>query len=102
GVEGLRAKVTEVLSAMTGATGVHLLLQDEDGQSWQLATGGPRGLVPVDDSGPQPPVPMSAVRYAERTREPFAVSDATRDDRFARDPYFSGLDRCALLTVPIL
>ena len=33
---------------------------------------------------------MSVLRYAERTREPLVVDDATRDDRFARDPYFAG------------
>ncbi len=30
------------------------------------------------------------------------MADATGDDRFARDPYFAGLDRCSLLAVPIL
>jgi signal transduction histidine kinase len=30
------------------------------------------------------------------------VADATRDDRFARDPYFTDLACCALLAVPIL
>jgi len=27
------------------------------------------------------------IRYAERTREPVLVADATRDDRFSRDAY---------------
>ena len=30
------------------------------------------------------------------------MADATRDDRFARDPYFTDLDCCSLLAVPIL
>jgi len=30
------------------------------------------------------------------------VADATRDDRFARDPYFTDLNCCSLLAVPIL
>jgi diguanylate cyclase (GGDEF)-like protein len=30
------------------------------------------------------------------------VEDATRDDRFARDPYLAGVDRCSLLVVPIV
>ena len=45
---------------------------------------------------------MSVLRYAQRTREPLVVGDATRDDRFARDPYFADLDCCSLLAVPIL
>ena len=47
-------------------------------------------------------VPLSVVRYVERTRETVVVSDATRDDRFARDPYLAGVDRCSLLAVPIV
>ena len=46
--------------------------------------------------------PMSVLRYVERTREPLVVPDATRDDRFARDPYFADADCCSLLAVPIL
>lgn len=102
GVEGLRSRVIEVLSAMTGATGVELLLTTEGEQGWQLATGDTHVLAPLDDNDPHPPVPMSAVRYVERTGEPLVVRDATRDARFARDPYFAGLDRCSLLVVPIL
>jgi signal transduction histidine kinase len=45
---------------------------------------------------------LSVVRYVERTREPLVVADATRDDRFARDPYLAGLARCSLLALPIL
>jgi diguanylate cyclase (GGDEF)-like protein len=56
----------------------------------------------VDAAAARGLLPLSAFRYAERTREPLLVEDATRDDRFARDPYLSGLDRCSLLVVPIL
>ena len=45
---------------------------------------------------------MSVLRYVQRTGEPLVVADATRDDRFARDPYFTDLDCCSLLAVPIL
>ncbi len=45
---------------------------------------------------------MSVLRYAQRVREPLVVADATRDDRFARDPYLTDLDCCALLALPIL
>ena len=30
------------------------------------------------------------------------VGDATRDDRFARDPYFADVDCCSLLALPVL
>jgi predicted ATPase/signal transduction histidine kinase len=97
----LHARVVEVLSAMTGATGVHLLLWDEDQHGWLLpAPGG--GTVPVSGTGHERAVPMSVLRYAQRTREPLVVADAARDDRFARDPYYAGADCCSLLAVPIL
>jgi len=97
----LHARVVQVLSAMTGATGVHLLLWDEDQHGWLLpAPGG--GTVPVSDTGHERAVPTSVLRYVQRTREPLVVADALRDDRFARDPYFAGITCCSLLAVPIL
>jgi signal transduction histidine kinase len=45
---------------------------------------------------------MSVLRYVQRSGEPLVVADATGDDRFARDPYFTDLDCCSLLAVPIL
>jgi predicted ATPase/signal transduction histidine kinase len=93
----LHSRVAQVLSAMTGATGVQLLLWDEDRQDW---------LLPAPDSGggtgQDRAAPMSVLRYAQRTREPLVVADATGDDRFARDPYFAGITCCSLLAVPIL
>ena len=45
---------------------------------------------------------MSVLRYVQRTGEPLVVADATRDDRFARDPYFADAGCCSLLAVPVL
>ncbi|MCU1663775.1 MAG: serine/threonine protein kinase, partial [Pseudonocardia sp.] len=99
-IDRLHARVVEVLSAMTGATGVHLLLGSDDRQDWLLPA--PIGTIPVSGTGHEHAVPMSVLRYAGRTREPLVVGDATRDDRFARDPYFTDLDCCSLLALPIL
>jgi signal transduction histidine kinase len=96
----LHAYVAQVLSAMTGATGVNLLLWDEVRQDWLLtAPGG--GTVPIGRTRHERRVPMSVLRYAQRIREPLVVGDATRDDQFACDPYFTDADCCALLAVPI-
>ncbi|BCY13159.1 AAA family ATPase [Actinoplanes sp. L3-i22] len=94
-LDRIRAQVSGVLSAMTGATGVQLLLRDDTAGSWCLR--GPGATVAVDEGL----VPMSVVRYAERTREPLLVEDAAHDDRFARDPYLTGLACCSLMVVPI-
>jgi signal transduction histidine kinase len=100
-IDRLHARVAGVLSAMTGATGVRLLLWDESRQNWLLpAPGG--GTVPASDAGHDRTVPMSVLRYVQRTSEPLVAGDATRDDRFARDPYFTDADCCSLLAVPIL
>jgi GAF domain-containing protein len=106
-IDRLHARVVEVLSGMTGATGVHLLLWSEDRHRWLLpapdsADNREGGTVPLSGISHERAVPMSVLRYARRTREPLVVADATRDDRFARDPYFAGADRCSLLAVPIV
>jgi signal transduction histidine kinase len=97
-IERLHARVAQVLGAMTGATGVHLLLWSDERQDW---------LLPVSDGGAIMPgaeqaVPMSVLRYLQRTREALVVADATSDDRFARDAYFADVDACSLLAVPIV
>jgi signal transduction histidine kinase len=102
-IERLHARVAQVLSAMTGATGVHLLLWSDDRQDWLLpAPGGDGGAAPISGTGHEHAVPMSVLRYAQRIGEPLVVGDATRDDRFARDPYFTDVDCCSLLALPIL
>ena len=86
---------------MTGATSVRLLLWDAERPNWLLpAPGG--GTVPAGGPGHDRAVPMSVLRYVQRTREPLVVADATGDDRFARDPYFADITCCSLLAVPIL
>ncbi|WUU98827.1 AAA family ATPase [Actinoallomurus sp. NBC_01490] len=101
-VERLHARVVRVLSAMTGATAVHLPLWSDERQDWLLPVPGSRGTTLISGKGNERAVPMSVLRYARRTGEPLIVDDATRDDRFARDPYFSDVTFCSLLAVPIL
>jgi signal transduction histidine kinase len=98
----LHARVVQVLSAMTGATGVNLLLWSEDGQDWLLSAPEGGGAVVAGGTGQDRAAPMSVLRYVQRTREPLVTADAAGDDRFARDPYFAGVDCCSLLAVPIL
>ena len=101
-IDRLRARVVEVMSAMTGATGVQMLVWDKDERRWQVAAPRGRGAVPLADAGRRRLVPLSAIRYTERTREALVVVDATRDDRFARDPYFDGMECCSLMVVPVV
>jgi signal transduction histidine kinase len=98
-IDRLHARVVQVLSAMTGATAVHLLLWDAGRQDWQLPA--PGGAVPASNTGLEGAAPISVLRYVQRTSEPLVV-DAADDDRFSRDPYFTGVTCCSLLAVPIL
>ncbi len=99
-IDRLHARVTQVLSAMTGATAVRLLLWDADRQDWVLPA--PDGTVLASGTGQEGTAPMSVLRYVQRTSEPLFAGDATDDDRFARDPYFADAGCCSLLAVPIL
>jgi diguanylate cyclase (GGDEF)-like protein len=101
-MDRLRTRVVEILSEMTGATSVRVLLWD-NGPGWFLpaATLGATAYA-VEDAGAAGLLPLSAFRVVQRTGEPLLVHDATRDDRFARDPYLADVDRCALLVVPVL
>ena len=98
-IESLHARVVEVLRTMTGATGVYLVLWNDDRQGWLMPA--PEGAVEVD-TGHECAVPMSVLRYAQRMGEPLVVGDATSDDRFGRDPYFADVGCCSLLALPIL
>jgi diguanylate cyclase (GGDEF)-like protein len=102
-LDRLRARVSDVLGAMTGATAVQLLLRDKTHHWYPAgATGEPGAIGTVEDTAARPPVPISVIRYTERTREPLLVEDAVHDDRFRRDPYLTGLACCSLMMVPIL
>ncbi|WP_432969114.1 AAA family ATPase [Dactylosporangium sp. CA-233914] len=92
-IERLHARVVQVVSAMTGATDVNLPLWSDERHDWLPLT---------QHGGTEHAVPMSVLRYVQRIGEPLVVADTTRDDRFARDPYFTGLGCCSLLAVPVL
>ena len=100
-VDRVHARVTQVLSAITGATRVQLLLWSDDRQTWLLpAADG--DAAPAGLPAHEPAVPMSVLRYVQRMREPLVVRDVVDDDRFARDPYFADAACSSLLALPIL
>ena len=100
-IEALHDRVAEVLAAMTGATSVRLLLWSDDRQDW-LVPAPASDSIPRSGAGTEHAVPMSVLRYVKRIPEPLVVADAVSDDRFAGDPYFTDIDRCSLLALPIL
>ncbi len=103
-LDRLHAVLVTQLTTLTGATDVLVALRNEDTQEWFLPAAGRTDAVPVpiDEAGSRGLIPITAFRYAERTRQPLLVDDATGDDRFGHDPYLAGLSRCSLLVVPLL
>ena len=97
--------VSTVVSALSGATSVRLALWSEEACTWFASVkteAGERRDVPFEQAVAEELLPSTAFRYAQRTREPLIVDDALTDERFRRDPYFAGLQRCSLLIVPVL
>ena len=100
----LKARVGELLGAMTGATAIQIAIWRDEPRGWFLSASADVDAAPIalDEAGARGLLPLSAFNYAERTGEPLLVEDATRDPRFAHDPYLTGLSCCSLLAVPIL
>jgi diguanylate cyclase (GGDEF)-like protein len=99
----LRARVVEVLGALTGATAVRVVVCSSDTEGWLLpGVEGEDESIPLADAEARGIVATSLFHYAERTREPVVVADAVRDDRFAGDPYVAGLEQCSMLAVPVV
>jgi diguanylate cyclase (GGDEF)-like protein len=83
--------VVEILTTLTGATRVHLLIREDGESDW---TDG-HSLISATT------VPLSIVRYAERTQEALVLDNAVDDPRFTQDPYLDGIDICAALAVTV-
>jgi signal transduction histidine kinase len=98
----LKRRIADVTAALTGATGVQFALWDSDANDWTVSDGETPQAIGAEEAGRRGLLPLAALRYAERTREPLVVADAADDDRFSRDPYFAGLGHASLLAVPVL
>ncbi len=102
-LDRLQLSIVDQVRSMTGAVTVEVLLPDPTTRDWYLPAGLDRPEpLGVEEAGARGLLPLTALRYAERTRTPLLVPDATEDDRFARDPYLRRQERCSLLVVPIL
>lgn len=103
-LDRLKARLIELLGAMTGATTILIALRGEESSTWCLSgiPGAGEAEMPVEEAGEKGLLPISVFRYVERTRETLLVEDATRDNRFAHDFYLASLDCCSLMAVPVL
>lgn len=101
-LDRLRTRVEQVLSKMTGATTVRMVLWDDASGGWVLPADVGREALNLAEAAAAGLLPLTALRYAERTGEPMLVDDVSQDDRVARDPYLAGAQHCSLLVVPVL
>jgi diguanylate cyclase (GGDEF)-like protein len=102
-LQAITTELSNVLGGMAGATSVDLLVRTEDDKNWYVAgkpdaSGERVGLTQAAAAGL---LPLSPVRYVERTGERLVLEDALRDERFAGDPCWVGMDQCSLLVLPI-
>jgi diguanylate cyclase (GGDEF)-like protein len=103
-LDRLYARVNETLSALTGATTVRIVLCDHESGAWYLppvSGASATDVISLEEAGRLHLLPLSAFHCVQHSGETLIVEDATRDDRFARDEYFAGVECCSLLFVPI-
>ncbi len=101
----LRARVLDLVSQLTGATDVQLLVRSAD-DDW-LLEGGLRGHERLTNltrqaAEAQRIIAGSVLRLGLKTLAPVVSDDAVSDSRFAGDPHFAGLARCSLLALPVV
>jgi predicted ATPase/signal transduction histidine kinase len=99
-IERLNVRVNHVLGEMTGATSARLLVWSDAGEKWMVPAPDRDGAS-LRTVANETAVPLSIVRYVRRTGEALVVADASRDARFARDPYFARVELCSVLALPI-
>jgi signal transduction histidine kinase len=102
-LDRLYARMREVMIALTGASGIQVVLWDADLKGWFLyedQEGGRR--TPAADAARRGVLAISALDHAQAARQPLIVDDVLQDERFAHDPAFAGLAQCSLLVLPIL
>lgn len=97
----LQAVLADHLRSLAGATIVRLVTRDAGTGGWSVRSD-ERGTQTMEQAAASGRLPLSAFQVVRRTQEPVLVTNAALDDRFARDPYLAGRERCSLLCIPIV
>lgn len=101
----LTDRLVTLIGQLTGATDVRFLLLD-DAEGWSLE-GGLRDQQPLERMSLAMAVerqllPARSWHLFQKIREPLISEDAVSDSRFIGDLYFTDLQYCSLLALPIL
>ena len=104
-VPQLAETTAEIVRELSGATDVQILALDERDQ-WMLKAGYADGKKlsrqTAEEAERNGLVSALVFRSGVRLKESLSSEDAVADARFAADPRFRGVDRCALLGVPVI
>ena len=104
-VPQLAAATAEILQKISGATHGQILALDAQDQ-WMLKAGfttdGPLARQTMEEAEQRALIPGAVVRLGLRQLQTVLSDDALHDARFAGDPRFRALDRCAVLGVPVI
>jgi len=98
-LEKMIQNVVESAGAERGA-----LIENKEGDLRVLATGDVRGEVQVLSGVPieqYPDLPLSVVHWVARVRKPLVLDHASRNTRYAHDPYFQSQQSRSVLSIPI-
>ena len=94
-----------LIAQLSGATDVHIVVLDGQGQ-WQLKGGlSPDGVLPslrLEEAERQGLLPAAALRLSLQRLQPLVFHDALLDPRVSGDPFVAPLACCSLLVVPVL
>lgn len=94
-----------LIAQLSGATDVHIVVLDGQGQ-WQLKGGlSPDGELPslsLEEAERQGLLPAAALRLSLQRLQPLVFHDALLDPRVSGDLFVAPLACCSLLVVPVL
>ncbi len=104
-LERLLERLAAIVRENAGATRVSLLLREQDGLPLLVQA-------ETRESGPtqvmqqlhleKADLPLSIIRYVDRSGQPLVLADAAREREFADDPYFRTHPARSMLALPIV
>jgi predicted ATPase/class 3 adenylate cyclase/GAF domain-containing protein len=104
-LERLLERLAAIVRENAGATRVSLLLREQEGLPLlvqaETREGGPTEVMqrhPLEGAD----LPLSIIRYVDRSGEPLVLADAAREREFIDDPYFREHAARSMLALPIV
>lgn len=104
-LERLLERLATIVRENAGATRVSLLLREHDGHQLMVQAetreGGPTKVMQQQHLE-KADLPLSIIRYVDRSGQPVVLTDAVREREFIDDPYFRTHAARSMLAMPIV